>query len=236
MIGEREVRERVVATRAVGVNLKRQREDADESGLEGRGISRDSTPSSSSTTMTVVAPEDEAKVSHDLAYPPASPTYIPLVLDCDPQAPPSHRPRAAPSASASASPFPFPQPQRSKSLSPATTHTQPQPPPERSKSAGPVLCPTTHAHAHPKDTTAFDVTVIHNPTGGGRRIRPEHVSKRRRTDTAAPWAPSPPPPDRAPIQLVHVDLMYIPLNGRLVCRACLYVFSLLFLLLRWILS
>lgn len=88
-------------------------------------------------------------------------------------------------------------------------------PPQRSKSADPVL----YAPAPPptRDTTAFDVTVT-APPGGARHIRPEPAPalKRRRKDEP----PTSPPPG---VELAHVDLMYVPVNGRLACRACLCV-------------
>ena len=247
LIGEREAHmarndASAGAEEECGVGSKRPR-DEDVVPSE-HTASRDSTPST--TAIAVSDPEDE---SHLYSHTYPSPTYLPLAIETTPpprSPPPRCRSADAVLYSSSGSGANSKKPDTTAFDVTLTEHPtgerriQMEPAKKRRRKGSP-----SRASDSGSSSSSSTVTVVEDVTSGDAKVachtgllgkddleveevgvhditnKPKSIPdpSAQVASTTAPYKPTTPK-----IDLAHVDLMYVPSNGKLVCRACLYVF------------
>ena len=209
--------------------------------------SRDSTPSST-TAVVVSDPEDDSNL-YSLACP--SPTYMPLVIDTTPRtfkaspSPPPPRSRSADAILYTSSNSSTTKKRDLTAFDVTITENptgerriQVEPAKKRRRKASPSKASDSGSSSSSL-TAVGDATLVQEVAGtcipgvlAKDDVEVEEVVVYDLTNkpkaAAEPLArsdsPPPPPKHASPkIDLTHIDLMYVPTNGTLVCRACLYV-------------
>jgi hypothetical protein len=209
---------------------KRPRDD-DEVALSEERASRDSTP-----TAVAISDSDDDSNLCALSYP--SPIYLPLVIDTTP--PKLHAPQSPPprSRSADAVLYSSPTTTKKRDMTAFDVNVAENPRGERRIPMEPVKkrrrkgSPSKASDSGSSTSTAVEDTGSVEVKGtcipgvlGKNAVEVEELGVHDITNKlkASTEPSSSTPPPKPEIELTHVDLMYVPTNGKLVCRACLYV-------------
>jgi hypothetical protein len=244
LIGEREAQmARAGAGAGVGTGASAEGESSsgskrprDEDASSEHGTSRDSTPSST-TAVAISDPEDDSNL-YSIGSP--SPTYLPLDID-----PTLDSPRSPPPRCRSADAVLYSSSTMTKKRDVTAFDVTITDPPTGDRRIPCQHVPKRRRKGSPNSSTSTS-TAVEDATSiqeqgscilgvlGKDSVEVEEVgvhditNRPKASPEPSAYVPPPSPPFKPlipKIELTHVDLMYVPTNGKLVCRACLYVAS-----------